>query len=76
MTAAQLADQNYERAIAERDFAIDAWLDAAIRLYAAQQLAHAKFKELGAAEKVNDRLRRQLREVTTGEREAETEWLR
>ena len=76
MTAAHLADQNYERVKAERDYAIDAWLDAAVQLYAAQQLAHEKFKQCGALRKSNERLRRQLREVTTGVREPETEWMR
>ena len=76
MTAAQLADQNYERAIAERDFAIDAYFEAAYQLHCAKTLLHEKVKQCGALGKSNDRLRQQLREVTTGVREPETEWMR
>ena len=67
MTAAQLADANYEAMRAARDAAnedyarlVDAYLDAAWRLHCAKLLLHEHIVAMGGVKRSNARLREQL----------------
>lgn len=77
MTGLQRADANYERMRAERDAALDLYLDTAWHLRCAKSLLHAKIVQLGAAHKAADRQREQIAGLLGAPVEPdETEWMR